>query len=124
MGGRRAAPAGGQRRQHLPFLLVRLARRGGGPLFGARADGSAARPHALVRRIAAVVLAAFLGLSGPSHAQERPPDPTDLINAVLGGLLGFKEVSGPELQAEVAEAGGIGFKSAVPLDYLSPADLA
>jgi hypothetical protein len=74
--------------------------------------------------MAAALLAAVLGLSAPSPAQERPPDPTDLINAVLGGLLGFKEVSGPELQAEVAEAGGIAFKSAVPLDYLSPSDLA
>ena len=64
-----------------------------------------------------------LGAGGVAAAQERPPDPTDLINAVLGGLLGFKEVTGPELQDEVAEAGGVTFRSPVPLDYLSPGDL-
>ena len=77
------------------------------------------------RSLAAVLLAAAvgLGLAGGAQGQERPPDPTDLINAVLGGLLGFKEVTAPELQEEVAEAGGVSFKAPVPLDYLSPADL-
>jgi hypothetical protein len=64
-----------------------------------------------------------LASAAAAAAQERPPDPTDLINAVLGGLLGFKEVTGPELQEEVVEAGGVAFRSPVPLDYLSPADL-
>jgi hypothetical protein len=77
-----------------------------------------------MRTVAAAVVAAVLGLAVPSPAQDRPPDPTDLINAVLGGLLGFKEVTGPELQAEVAEAGGVTFRTPVPLDYLSPAELA
>ena len=76
------------------------------------------------RTVAVLVLAAALGLSGPSPAQDRPPDPTDLINAVLGGLLGFEEVTGPELQAEVAEVGGVAFRTPVPLDYLTPSDLA
>ena len=62
--------------------------------------------------------------AAPAPAPEHPPDPTDLINAVLGGLLGFKDVTGAELQEEVAEAGGITFRAPVPLDYLSPADLA
>ena len=72
------------------------------------------------------LVACFLVVPGGAagqEPQERPPDPTDLINAVLGGLLGFKEVTGPELQEEVAEAGGVTFRSPVPLDYLSPADL-
>ena len=65
-----------------------------------------------------------LGAAAGAAAQERPPDPTDLINAVLGGLLGFKEVTAPELQDEVAEAGGVTFRAPVPLDYLSPAELS
>jgi hypothetical protein len=76
------------------------------------------------RSVAVLLLALSLGFAGPSPAQDRPPDPTDLINAVLGGLLGFKEVTGPELQEEVAEAGGLAFRAPVPLDYLRPADLA
>jgi hypothetical protein len=87
-----------------------------------------ARIHARVRVIARAAVAAVgvmaLALGPAAVAQERPPDPTDLINAVLGGLLGFKEVTGPELQDEVAEAGGVTFRAPVPLDYLSPADLA
>jgi hypothetical protein len=74
--------------------------------------------------VAVCLLVARVGTAGQNApAQERPPDPTDLINAVLGGLLGFKEVSGPELQEEVAEAGGVAFRAPVPLDYLSPAEL-
>jgi hypothetical protein len=77
------------------------------------------------RCVAVLLLALFpLGFARPSPAQDRPPDPTDLINAVLGGLLGFKEVTGAELQDEVAEAGGLPFRAPVPLDYLRPADLA
>jgi hypothetical protein len=81
-------------------------------------------PRSARRLIAVLLLAASLGFAGPSPAQDRPPDPTDLINAVLGGLLGFKEVTGPELQEEVAEAGGVAFRAPVPLDYISPGDLA
>jgi hypothetical protein len=86
---------------------------------------SARRPR---RRAAASVLIAVLAVlplatATAATAQERPPDPTDLINAVLGGLLGFKDVTGPELQEEVVEAGGVTFRSPVPLDYLSPGDL-
>jgi hypothetical protein len=76
-------------------------------------------------RRAAAVLAAAAGafLAVGAAAQERPADPTDLINAVLSGLLGFKEVTGPELQDEVADAGGVAFRKPVPLDFLSPAEL-
>ncbi|HEV7503135.1 MAG TPA: hypothetical protein VGQ33_24115 [Vicinamibacteria bacterium] len=100
---------------------------------------SARRPRLAPARAIAAALAVVLALgqgraafaaaggqaaAAPPATQERPPDPTDLINAVLGGLLGFKDVTGPELQDEVAEAGGITFRAPVPLDYLSPADLA
>jgi hypothetical protein len=90
-----------------------------------RSRSDRARPPAK-RRLAAwtLVVAMLVGSAAGAAPQERPPDPTDLINAVLGGLLGFKEVTGPELQEEVAEVGGVTFRTAVPLDYLSPADLA
>ena len=57
-------------------------------------------------------------------APQTPPEATDLINTLLGALGGFREVTGPELQKEVAEAGGVPFRSEVPLDFLSRAALA
>jgi hypothetical protein len=73
---------------------------------------------------AAVLLAALL-VAGPARAQEPPPvDPSDLVNTLLGGLLGFKDLTGPELQTEVAEVGGVPFRSDVPLRYLTHAELA
>ncbi len=79
------------------------------------------------RLVAVALAAACLALPpGPAGAQDKPPsgaDAGDLVNAVLGGLLGFKEVTGPELEAEVAEVGGVPFRTPVPLDYLAPAEL-
>lgn len=73
---------------------------------------------------AAVLLAALL-VAGPARAQEPPPvDPSELVNTLLGGLLGFKDLTGPELQTEVAEVGGVPFRSDVPLRYLTHAELA
>jgi len=75
-------------------------------------------------RIAAVLLGALL-LAGTVRAQEPPPvDASDIINTLLGGLLGFKDMTGPELQTEVAEVGGIPFRADVPLQYLTHAELA
>ena len=71
----------------------------------------------------AVVLAMLL-TAGPVRAQEPPPvDASDLINTLLGGLLGFKDITGPELQTEVAAVGGVPFRADVPLRYLSRAEL-
>ncbi|HEX9202936.1 MAG TPA: hypothetical protein VF964_03155, partial [Vicinamibacteria bacterium] len=71
----------------------------------------------------ALVVLAFAG--GPGNAQEPPPaDPSDLVNTLLAGLLGFRELTGPELQREVAEAGGIPFRSDVPLDFMTRAQLS
>jgi hypothetical protein len=47
-----------------------------------------------------------------------------MLDALLGGLLGFTELTGPELQKEVAAAGGIPFKAEVALDFMSRADLS
>jgi hypothetical protein len=48
----------------------------------------------------------------------------DVLNALLGGLVGFGEVTPDQLQREVEEAGGLPFRSQVPLDYLTPESLA
>jgi hypothetical protein len=75
------------------------------------------------RLVAALAMVA-LGL-GSARAQDPvPDDPTEILNALLGGLLGFKDMTGPELQKEVAEAGGIPFKADVPLDFMSRPELA
>ena len=46
-----------------------------------------------------------------------------MINALLGGLLGFREISAAELQHEVADVGGVPFRAEVPLEYMSREDL-
>jgi len=75
-------------------------------------------------RVKALLLLAALALGVSARAQEPPPvDPNDILNTLLGGLLGFKDLTGPELQAEVADVGGVPFKSDVPLRYLTHAEL-
>jgi len=75
------------------------------------------------RVLVAFVVLALVG--GAARADDPVPDDSaEILNVLLGGLLGFKDLSGPELQKEVAEAGGIPFKSDVPLDFMSRADLA
>jgi hypothetical protein len=48
----------------------------------------------------------------------------DLVNALLGGLLGSGEVTGARLQEEVAEAGGVPFRRDVPVAFLRRDELA
>jgi hypothetical protein len=74
-------------------------------------------------RAAAWLLAGALAL--PAAAAEDPPspDPTDLINALLAGLMGFTDMTGAELQTQVAAVGGIPFRAEVPLEYMTRADL-
>ena len=73
------------------------------------------------RALAACVTAAWL--AGPVAAQD-PTDPSEILNALLGSLLGFGEVTGEQLQQEVAEVGGVAFRSEVRLDYLTREGLA
>jgi hypothetical protein len=79
-----------------------------------------------VRRPGALVLAALL-LSAGAAGQTPPPggdrgaaaEVTDLVNALLGGLLGGTgDVTGERLQEEVAEAGGLPFRENVPVAFL------
>jgi hypothetical protein len=70
-----------------------------------------------------VLLAAAL-LAPAVPAQEPPaPDGTELINTLLSALGGFTDMTGPELQTEVAAAGGIPFRSDVPVEYMTRAEL-
>jgi hypothetical protein len=69
----------------------------------------------------------FLLWVGPAGAQDGASedlDPSDLVDALLSGLMGFGEMSAPQLQDEVATVGGIPFRSEVPLAYLDKAALA
>jgi hypothetical protein len=75
------------------------------------------------RRILAP-LAAVLFATGAVAQEPPPPGPADLINGLLAGLMGFKEVSPAELQADVADVGGVPFKAPVPLDFITPAELS
>ncbi len=58
-------------------------------------------------------------------AQEPPADPSELLDALLTGLLGEAgENSSEALQQRVAEIGGVAFRNPVSLDYLDQAGLA
>jgi len=61
---------------------------------------------------------------GASVRAQEPPDAADLINTLLDGLLGFRTLTGPELEAEVAEVGGVHFRAQVPLAFMSRSELA
>jgi hypothetical protein len=63
-------------------------------------------------------------LAAPPAAPQNQSDASDLINTLLASLGGFRDLSGPELQKEVADAGGIPFRTDVPLDYLSRGSLS
>jgi hypothetical protein len=86
------------------------------------------------RALRAVVVLLALPLLAPAAAlSQTPPEDdsgqtsaqvTDLVNALLGGLMGGEEMTGPELQKEVAKAGGIPFRWDVPIAYMSKSDLA
>ncbi len=75
-----------------------------------------------------VALAVLLASGGA--AAQTPPEKgpvsevTDLVNALLGGLLGGKDVTGAQLQEEVAEAGGLPFRQDVPVAFLGREALA
>ena len=76
-----------------------------------------------MKAAAGLVLAAAL-LAAPAPAQEPGGDPTEIIDALLTGLMGFTDMTGPELQNEVAAAGGIAFRSDVPVEFMTRAELS
>jgi len=74
--------------------------------------------------------AAILSAGGTAFAQatEKPVDPTteatELVNALLGALMGGEEMGGRRLQEEVARVGGIPFRWDVPIAYMTHDELA
>jgi hypothetical protein len=78
------------------------------------------------RARAAGALLAALFAAGAAAAPQDPPagDPVEVIDALLGAFSGFRDVSPAELQREVADVGGIAFRSDVPLDFMPKAELA
>jgi len=71
----------------------------------------------------------LLGATRPTQAPAPGDKGTvsevaELVNALLGGLLGGGEVTGARLQEEVAEAGGVPFRRDVPVAFLGRDELA
>ena len=80
------------------------------------------------RALCALLLAASLGASAsaqtpPAGGERAGGEVADLVNALLGSLMGGAAVTGESLQAEVAEAGGIPFRRDVPVAFLGRAEL-
>jgi hypothetical protein len=74
--------------------------------------------------LAALLAPAALAQTPPAGGENPAAEVSDLVNALLGGLLGGAEVTGPQLQEEVAEAGGLPFRKDVPLAFLRRDELA
>jgi hypothetical protein len=99
----------------------------------------ARRPHvagALIRRAArrvAAVLTAVLAVAPHAHAAAPPSRAeeaareaareTEILDALLGQLLGLEEVTALELQKLVAEAGGVAFTKDVLVEFLTADEL-
>ena len=66
------------------------------------------------------MVAARDGEDGAGTAREV----SDLVNALLGVFMGGGEVSGPALQREVEEVGGVPFRRDVPVAFMSHDELA
>jgi hypothetical protein len=75
-----------------------------------------------LKRTALVLAAGLAALA--ARGQEPPPGADDLLDALLSGLGGFRDLSEAELQQEVAEVGGVAFRRPVPLDYMDRSGLA
>jgi hypothetical protein len=64
-----------------------------------------------------LLLAAAL-VAGAAQGQEAPGGPEELLDALLAGLAGFRELSEAELQQEIAEVGGVPFREPVAVDFM------
>jgi uncharacterized membrane protein len=82
--------------------------------------------------LVAATLAVVSALAiSPARAQSPPADPpssveetSDLVNALLSGLMGASSVTEKELEDEVAEAGGIPFRQEVPFAFIGRTELS
>lgn len=80
-----------------------------------------------MRRLKVAVACAVALLVSPAHAQQeaspaQADEVTDLVNTLLGGLLGTPE-DATSLQREVEEAGGVAFRRDVPIDFIGRREL-
>jgi len=88
------------------------------------------RGFAAALAAASLLRAASLGAQPPppGRPEATPSTPAteaaDLVNALLGTLMGGEGVDGPTLQKEVEEAGGVPFRRDVEVAFLSRAALA
>jgi uncharacterized membrane protein len=81
---------------------------------------------------AGLVVAVVLGAASPVSPQGGPPpggrspnaEATDLVNGLLGALMGGGDVTGQRLQEEVAEAGELPFRAEVPVAFIGNDKLA
>jgi uncharacterized membrane protein len=92
------------------------------------------------RRLAAATAGLLVLCAGTARALPQAPPPpasprdagrpdpagdaAELVNALLGALMGGEDVDGPTLQKEVEAAGGVRFKRDVEVAFLSRADLS
>jgi hypothetical protein len=75
-------------------------------------------------RIWAMLLAGSLLAGGAAARDDTPPDPSELLDALLVGLGGFRELTPAELEQEVADLGGVPFRSSVTFEYLDRSALS
>jgi hypothetical protein len=81
-----------------------------------------------LRALAGSLLCAALVVTA-AHAQQQPPagepkvDVEELVNGLLGALLGGGNVDAATLQKEAEDAGGVPFKHEVPLAFLPRGEL-
>jgi hypothetical protein len=60
-----------------------------------------------------------LVLAGAAQVAEPPSeDASEIVNTLLSTVLGFREMTGEELEREVADIGGVSFRRTVPLEFL------
>lgn len=83
------------------------------------------------RGVLALVAVVWVGFGAWPAAAQAPGEEaggstrelTDLVNALLGTLMGGEDVSGTRLQEEVARVGGIPFRWDVPIAYMGHDEL-
>ncbi len=73
--------------------------------------------------VALLLSAGAAGQTPPRGEKGAAEEVTDLVNALLGGLMGGVGVTGERLQEEVAEAGGLPFRENVPVAFLGREEL-
>ncbi len=76
-----------------------------------------------VSTLAAFLVVVRLAAAPQAPPPEAAPNPSELLDSLLGGLLGFPERTGPELQKEVERAGGVRFRRDVPVAFMGRAEL-